>query len=93
MECLKSKIEELNKLPNIGKTLAEKLCFAGINSPHELKILGSKESFIKLLTFDKTACVNQLYALEGAVKAIRWHKISKEEKQELLNFYNSIKQA
>ncbi len=31
-----------------------------------------------------------LYGLEGAIKGIRWYLLSKEEKAELKEFYNSI---
>lgn len=86
-------IVELYNLPNIGKALAEKLLFAFIHSEFELKSLGAKEVFVKLLAFDRTACINQLYAIEGAIQGIRWHGIEYDVKQELLEFYHSVKQA
>lgn len=89
----KEVIIAFNTLPNIGKALAEKLCFSGINSVNELMALGAKETFIKLLAFDKTACINQLYAIEGAIQGIRWHGLTKADKEELLAFYHSVKQS
>lgn len=91
MTNAKDSIIELNKLANIGKVLAEKLYFAGVISPGYLKQIGAKEAFIKLLAFDKTACINQLYALEGAIQGIRWHHLAKEEKQDMQTFYHSTK--
>ncbi len=83
-------MSKLQDLPNIGKTLAEKLSLAEINTSEDLQNIGSENAFIKLKTIDKNACINMLYAIEGAVQGIRWHGISKERKQELLSFYNSI---
>jgi len=77
---------ELSKLPNIGKTLAEKLNQAGIDSAEELRSLGSEKAFIHLKTIDCNACYNMICALEGAIQGIRWHKLDKERKKELLIF-------
>lgn len=78
---------ELSKLPNIGKNLAEKLKLVGIDSPSTLKLVGSEDAFIRLKTLDSNACINMLYALEGAIQGIRWHKLDKDKKNELKEFY------
>ena len=71
---------ELSKLPNIGKSVEEQLNLVGINTVEDLKIIGSKEAWLKIREIDKSACINRLYALEGAVEGIRWHNLSEEKK-------------
>lgn len=81
---------ELNKLPNIGKNLEEKLNDVDIFTRDELLSLGSKVAFMKIRKIDNGACLNMLYALEGAVQGIRWHYLSKETKNDLKIFINSV---
>lgn len=84
-------MDSLLKLPNIGKTLAEKLSQAEVNSAEELKALGSENAIIKIATIDsEVACINMLYALEGAIQNIRWHHLSKDRKQELKAFHQTL---
>ena len=82
---------ELSKLPNIGKSVEEQLNLVGINTVEDLKIIGSKEAWLKIREIDKSACINRLYALEGAVEGIRWRNLSEEKKLMLKEFYGFIK--
>ena len=85
-------MDALTKLPNIGKTLAAKLTLVGISNLDELKEVGSENALIKISTLEKNeACINMLYALDGAIQGIRWHGLSKERKQELKEFYQLLK--
>ncbi len=84
------KESDLAGMPNIGRTLAEKLITVGISTPAELKNAGSENAFIRIKTIDREACINMLYALEGAIQGIRWHNLDKDKKLELLEFYNSV---
>ena len=79
--------EELTLLPNIGSALAEKLRRVDVKTPNDLRQLGAEACFLRLLTIDKDACSNMLYALEGAVQGIRWHDLDKYRKQELKEFF------
>lgn len=88
--CIENMTKKLTDLPNIGTELAKKLELVGIDNPGQLKSIGSKDAFIRLKTIDSSACINMLYALEGAVREIRWHGLSKEVKQELLEFYRMV---
>lgn len=82
----------LKELPNIGKELAYKLEVVGISCEEELKNIGSEDALIRINTLeDGGACINMLYALEGAIQGIRWHGLSKDRKESLLDFYRSIK--
>lgn len=79
-------METLQSLPNIGKSLAEKLEKVGINSPEELKNTGSEKALLRIREIDQSGCYNMLCALEGAIRGIRWHGLSKERKEELKEF-------
>lgn len=80
----------LSKLPNISKVIETKLIEADISTPQELYGLGSKEAFIRIRMKDSTACLNMLYAIEGAVQGIRWHKLPVETKGVLKEFYRGL---
>lgn len=84
-------MSELTALPNIGKTLADRIIQAGITTPDEIKRLGAKEVFVRVKSVYPDACINHLYAIEGAVQNIRWHNLSEERKKELKSFFDSIK--
>ncbi|WP_432416197.1 TfoX/Sxy family DNA transformation protein [Thermoanaerobacterium aotearoense] len=64
---------------------------AGVETPGQLIELGSKEAFLRIRTIDSSACINRLYALEGAIRNIRWHFLSQDIKDELKAFYLSLK--
>jgi DNA transformation protein and related proteins len=86
-----TKSDDLTKLPNIGLTLSEKLKLVGISTPNDLINIGSENAMIKIKTVDKDACINMLFALEGAIQGIRWHSLDKKRKTELTEFYNRLK--
>jgi DNA transformation protein len=77
-------MKELTALPNIGDALAEKLASAGITGYEDLVELGSVEVALKIGTgLDPGACYNMLYAIEGAIRGVRWHTIAKQERDKL----------
>ena len=80
-------------MPNIGHELEERLTRVGILSPSQLQEMGSIKAFQLLHAADPDACINMLYALEGAVQNIRWHNLTKSTKQELLFYFKEIKQS
>ncbi len=84
-------MKNLINQPNLGKELVKQLTQIGITSIEELVNMGSENAFIKIKTIDKSACINRLYALEGAVQGIRWHSLSKQRKAELLEFFKLLK--
>lgn len=79
-------MDSLSSLPNIGKTLEEKLIKVGINTPDELISIGSENALIRIREIDKSGCYNMLCAIEGAIQGIRWHGLSKEKKEDLKEF-------
>jgi len=87
-----SEENNLTSLPNIGQTLADKLERVGISTAGELKDIGSEQAIIKIATIEHSgACLNMLYALEGAIQGIRWHGLSADRKLELKEFYHLLK--
>ena len=79
------------KAINIGSTLSDKLLSAGIDSIEELKSSGSENAFIRIRTIDPSACLNMLYALEGAIQDIRWHELDRSRMNELKDFFDNLK--
>lgn len=81
----------LADLPNVGKVLQEYLAAIGIESPEQLRQLGSKEVFVRIrLQKDPTACLHMLYGLQGAIEGIPDRHLSIETKQALQAFYKTL---
>lgn len=80
-----SKGTRLMDLPNIGAVLAARLEDAGIATAADLKTLGSIEALLRVRAgLDADApCANMLYALEGAIRGLRWRGIPGNERAEL----------
>lgn len=78
----------LSKLPNIGKVLDGQLKEVGIATVEQLRQVGSKEAWLKIKRIDASACINRLYALEGAIQGIRWHDLETDIKEEIKRFYH-----
>lgn len=82
---------ELTKLPNIAEKLEGQLADAGITTIAQLKEVGSREAWLRILARDPSACIMRLSALEGAIQGVRWHNLSEEVKKELKGFYDTHK--
>jgi len=82
---------ELSELPNIGSKLEAQLNEVGVETIGQLKEVGSKQAWLDIKAIDSSACINRLYALEGAIQGVRWHSLSNEVKSELKKFYNTVK--
>ena len=74
---------KLSELPNIGETLAAELQGAGITTPAKLREVGSLAAALLLRQSGASVCSNKLYALEGAIRGVRWHSIAPEERSAL----------
>ena len=81
---------KLSELPNIGEELEKRLNQAGIKTAESLIETGSCDAFIRLKTIYPDSCINTLYALEGAIEGIRWHKLDRSEKEGLRHFFNLL---
>lgn len=82
---------ELTSMMNIGREMARKLKYVGIDSVEKLKEAGSKEAFFKLKTAYPSVCLVHLYALEGAIQNIEYNCLSENKKSELKEFSDSLK--
>ena len=82
---------DLSVLPNIGPKIEAQLLEVGITTPAELIDVGSKEVWLRIKAIDDSACINRLYALEGAIQGIPDCSLSPDEKSELKKFYNENK--
>ncbi len=71
---------DLTLLPNIGDVLARKLNGIGIRSFDDLVEIGSIDAVLRIGERDPHACYNMLYAIEGAIRGVRWHAIPKDER-------------
>ena len=82
---------ELTKLPNIAKKLEAQLADVGITTVDELKRVGSRDAWLRILAGDPSACLMRLSALEGAIQGVRWHYLDVETKASLKAFYSQHK--
>ena len=78
---------ELTSLPNIGEKLEKQLNNVGISTFEQLKEIGSKKAWRRILETDSSACIMRLSALEGAIRGIRWHNLGDDVKADLKAFY------
>ena len=82
---------ELRSLPNIGPELERQLQEADIRTIEELKSVGSREAWLRILSKDPSACLMRLSALEGAIQGVRWHNLDEATKRDLKAFYQESK--
>ena len=84
-------MKNLSELPNIGNAVANQLKKVGILDEDDLKSIGAEQAWLKIQQIDKTACINILYALEGAILGIKKTLLPNERKEALREFYNRYK--
>jgi len=82
---------ELTTLPNIAAKLEGQLNDAGITTIDELREVGSREAWLRILARDPSACIMRLSALEGALRGVRWHYLDAGTKASLKEFYHRHK--
>lgn len=88
---LQNRAASLSHLPNIGATLAVRLAAAGVITPGDLDELGSIGAALRMRAASPQdpPCQSTLYALEGALRGIRWHAISREDRDKLWQEYQA----
>ncbi len=85
---------ELTDMPNIGRVLASNLRKAGIETPDELLVVGSREAFMRIrVSVDPRACLHMLYGLEGAVQGIPDSRLAPETKESLNAFFRDLERG
>lgn len=79
---------ELSKLCNIGAVVEQQLLQAGIHTEQELREIGAEQAWLKIQSFDESACIHRLLALEGAIQGVKKTQLPEARKAELKEFYN-----
>lgn len=77
----------LSALPNIGAVLEAQLQQAGIETPQQLASAGSEQAWLRIQSFDPSACLHRLTALEGAIQGVKKSALPASRKAELKTFY------
>jgi len=88
----RNQTKELTDLPNIGAVMADTLHRVGIETPADLKAVGSVEVLLRIHRTipDDKACVHKLYALEGAIRGIRSNDLPQGERAELWQRFKAL---
>lgn len=74
-------------LPNIGRTVAERLASVGIQTPEQLAAVGPVEAYrrLKAAVGDEALPIcYYLYSLEGALQGVHWDALPLETKDRLV---------
>jgi DNA transformation protein len=82
-------VANLTDLPNLGVVVVDQLKRAGIETPSQLRRLGSVGAALKLTAVGVDVCASKLSALEGAVRGVRWHSIPADERAELMRRFEA----
>ena len=82
---------ELAQLPNIGKVVEEQLNAVGITTYEQLKAMGSKQAWLKILAMDSSACIHRLLSLEGAIRGVKKAQLPEDVRADLKAFYKAAK--
>jgi DNA transformation protein len=76
-------MSDLTKLPNIGQILAAELNNIGVTSREDLITLGSVEATRRVAETRSGACHSVLFALDGAIRGVRWPSLPKSDRARL----------
>lgn len=82
---------ELAQLPNIGKVVEGQLNAVGITTYEQLKAMGSKQAWLKILAMDSSACIHRLLSFEGAIRGVKKTQLPEDVKADLKAFYKAAK--
>lgn len=86
-------MDSLSGLPNLGPKLVKTLAAVEIFTPEELVSTGSKQAFMKIRAHVPDACIDMLFALEGAIQGIRWHHLDTGTKTDLKEFFQLLEKT
>ena len=71
----------LEELANLGKISARQLGEIGIKSEADLRAAGAVAAYLRLKDhFGRGVSLNYLYALDGALKGVRWDLMPETER-------------
>ncbi len=84
-------MSKLSELPNIGPAVENQLNQVGIMTYDDLKSVGAEGAWLRIQAIDRSACINRLMGLEGAIRGVKKNFLPEERKAELKAFYNEHK--
>lgn len=82
---------ELANQPNIGPVVEQQLNEVDIYTLEDLKKVGAKQAWLRILARDDSACIHRLNSLEGAIRGIRKKDLPADVRADLLEFYREQK--
>jgi DNA transformation protein len=74
----------LGGLQNLGPRSRAMLARAGIDSLAQLQAMGSVAAYVQVKRHCPGASLNLLWALEGALSGLHWHKVATQHRTSLL---------
>ncbi|HNC52069.1 MAG TPA: TfoX/Sxy family protein [Accumulibacter sp.] len=75
---------QIERLPNLGPKSSAMLARASIRSLDELREIGAVAAYARVKRVDRTASLNLLWALQGALTGEPWQKVAREQRSSLL---------
>ena len=76
--------QPLESLTNLGRISARQLAEIGIKTEAELRAAGAAAAYLRLKDhFGRGVSLNYLYALDGALKGVRWDLMPESERAAL----------
>lgn len=79
----------LQTMMNSGERTCEQLRQVGIETPEELRRIGSRDAWLRIQAIDASACIHRLYGLEGAIRGVKKTVLPAKVKEELKMFYRA----
>lgn len=76
--------DALTSLPGLGPKSAQMLRAAGIRTLAQLRALGAVRAYLAVRTRDRSASLNLLWALEGALTQRSWQEVARQDRLRLL---------
>lgn len=77
-------VSSIAELPNLGPKSEQMLVACGITSIAQLRELGSVAAYARVKAARKSASLNLLWALEGALSGLPWQEVAREHRTSLL---------
>jgi DNA transformation protein len=79
-----AEVSLIAELPNLGPKSQQMLVASGIQSVAQLRELGSVAAYAMVKARHKSASLNLLWALEGALCGMPWQEVAREHRTSLL---------
>ena len=76
--------QSIAELRNLGPKSEQMLCACGVVSVEQLRKLGAVAAYAKVKATQKSASLNLLWALEGALTGLSWQEVAREHRTSLL---------